>query len=87
MKTITGKQKKCIIKCKSVINDTDFGNPLDRINIDALTCYDASKIISGLLTLIKCNRLVFGGCSVSSTPEFSEALDNVYDTIDKCKVK
>jgi hypothetical protein len=48
-----------------------------------LTCSDASKIIGGLLSLIKCNRFVAHGCKVSNSPMFLKALDDVFDTIDK----
>ena len=33
MKTITDKQIACINKCKSVIDDKENGNALDRIDI------------------------------------------------------
>ncbi len=58
-------------------------NALDRIDITQLTCSDASKIIGGLLSLIKCNRFVAHGCKVSNSPMFLKALDDVFDTIDK----
>ena len=44
MKTITDKQITCINKCKSVIDNKESGNALDRIDITKLTCSDASKI-------------------------------------------
>lgn len=83
MKTITEKQIACINKCKSVIDNKENGNALDRIDITQLTCFDASKIIGGLLSLIKCNRFVAHGCKVSNSPMFLKALDDVFDTIDK----
>ena len=85
MKMITEKQIACINKCKSVIDNKESGNGLDRIDITKLTCYDASKIIGGLLTLTKCYRFVARGCVVSNSPMFLQALDDVYDTIEKYK--
>lgn len=85
MKTITDKQITGINKCKSVIDNKENGNALDRIDITKLTCSDASKIIGGLLSLIKCNRFVAHGCKVSNSPMFMKALDDVFDTIDKYK--
>ena len=85
MKTITDKQITCINKCMSVIDNKENVNSLDRIDITKLTCSDASKIIGGLLSLIKCNRFVAHGCKVSNSPMFMKALDDVFDTIDKYK--
>lgn len=85
MKKITEKQIECIKKCKSVIDDVEMGNDLDKIDITRLTRYDASKIIGGLLALIKCYRYVAKGCAVSSSPAFLKALDDIYDTIEKYK--
>lgn len=83
MKMITEKQAACISRCKSVIDNKENGNALDRIDINKLTCYDASKIIGGLLALIQCNKAVVRGCKVTNTAMFNDALDDVYDTIEK----
>lgn len=83
MKMITEKQAACINRCKSVIDDNKRGNALDRIDINKLTCYDASKIIGGLLALIQCNKAVVRGCKVTNSAMFNDALDDVYDTIEK----
>ena len=72
----------CIQKCKSVIDDKR-GNALDRIDISKLSCSDASKIIGGLLALIKCNKAASNGRRVSNSPAFMGALDDIYDTIEK----
>lgn len=86
MKKITDKQIACINKCKHVIDDNKYGNELDSIDITKLTCYDASKLIGGLLVLIKCDRLIgygYGPLRVSESSMYLKALDDVYDTIEK----
>lgn len=80
---ITEKQIACINRCKSVIDDKDRGNALDRIDISELTRSDASKIIHGLLALIQCNKAVARGCKVSNSAMFLDALDDIYDTIER----
>ena len=87
MKLITQKQKELIIKLKPLCDNKDFVNPLDNVNLDALTIGDASTLIKGLLGLQKCNRLVFRGVVVSNSYAFQCALDDVFDTIEKYQNK
>lgn len=87
MKMITPKQKELIIKLKSFCDNKDFGNPLDKVNLDAFTIGDASTLIKGLLGLQKCNHLAFRGVVVSNSYAFQCALDDVYDTIEKYQNK
>lgn len=83
MRKITEKQKTLIIKLKSFCDNKDFGNPLDKVDLNAFTISDASTLIKGLLGLQKCNHLAFRGVVVSNSYAFQCALDDVYDTIEK----
>lgn len=83
MRKITEKQKALIIKLKSFCDNKDFGNSLDKVDLNAFTISDASTLIKGLLGLQKCNHLAFRGVVVSNSYAFQCALDDVYDTIEK----
>ncbi len=87
MRLITPKQKELIIKLKSFCDNKDFGNPIDKVNLNSFTISDASTLIKGLLGLQKCNHLAFHGIVVSNSYEFQCALDNVYDTLEKYQAK
>lgn len=90
MKAIYAKDIKAMVKQfdlneaeSDYLNDIAEAINKERTDITQLTCSDASKIIGGLLSLIKCNRFVAHGCNVSNSPMFLKALDDVFDTIDK----
>ena len=53
MKMITDKQKKFINDLKGVITENGI-NAIDALDLNKFTCYDASKLISGLLGLRDC---------------------------------
>lgn len=84
MKMITDKQKKFINDIKGVITENGI-NTIDTLDLNKFTCYDASKLISGLLGLIDCYKAITRGACVTSTAYCDEALDNVFDTIEKYK--
>ena len=48
MKMITEKQKKFINDIKGVITENGI-NAIDALDLNKFTCYDASKLIGGLL--------------------------------------
>ena len=50
MKMITEKQKKFINDIKGVITENGI-NAIDALDLNKFTCYDASKLIGGLLGL------------------------------------
>lgn len=54
MKLITPKQKELIAKLKSLCDNKESGNPIDKVNLDSFTIADASTLIKGLLGLQKC---------------------------------
>lgn len=87
MRLITAKQKELIIKLKSFCDNKNFGNPIDKVDLDAFSISDASTLIKGLLGLQKCNHLAFRGVIVSNSYAFQCALDNVYDTLEKYQAK
>ena len=83
MKMITEKQKK-------FINDISYeiGRASCReraLDLNKFTCYDASKLIGGLLGLRDCYKAISRGACVTSTAYCDEALDNVFNTIEKYK--
>lgn len=84
MKMITDKQKKFINDIKGVITENGI-NAIDALDLNKFTCYDASKLISGLLGLRDCYKAISRGVCVTSTAYCDEALDNVFDTIEKYK--
>lgn len=81
MKMITDKQKKFINDIKGVITENGI-NAIDALDLNKFTCYDASKLISGLLGL---SKAISRGACVTSTAYCDEALDNVFNTIEKYK--
>lgn len=83
MKTITEKQLAFIQRNKALLDDNKFGNPLDCIDVTKMSCYDASKLVGGMIGLIKINKTIARGISVSGTPVLDVVLDDVYDTIAK----
>ena len=82
MKMITDKQKKFINDIKGVITENGT-NAIDTLDLNKFTCYDASKLISGLLGLRDCYKAIFRGKSVTRTVYCEKALDDVFDTIEK----
>lgn len=80
MKMITDKQKKFINDIKGVITENGK-NAIDALDLNKFTCYDASKLISGLLGLRDCYKAISRGVCVTSTAYCDEALDNVFNTI------
>jgi len=83
---ITEKQIACIKRNKSLIDNKERGNDLDRIDLTALNRYDASKLIGGLISLAKCNQYLWKtGRPVSNSPYFINAIDDIFDTIEKYK--
>lgn len=83
MKTITEKQLAFIKRNKALLDDNKFGNPLDRIDVTKMSCYDASKLVGGMIGLIKIYKAIGWGIKVSGTPALDVVLDDVYDTIEK----
>ena len=83
MTLITPKQKELIAKLKSLCDNKESGNPIDKVNLDSFTIADASTLIKGLLGLQKCNKLAFRGVVVSNSYAFESALDDVFDTLEK----
>lgn len=84
MKMITDKQKKFINDIKGVITENGK-NVIDTLDLNKFTCYDASKLISGLLGLKNCYKAISYGHSVSNTAYCSDSLDEIFDTIEKYK--
>ena len=82
MKMITEKQKKFINDIKGVITENGI-NAIDALDLNKFTCYDASKLIGGLLGLRDCYKAISRGACVTSTAYCDEALDNVFNTIEK----
>lgn len=62
MKMITDKQKKFINDLKGVITENGI-NAIDALDLNKFTCYDASKLISGLLGLRDCYKAISRGGS------------------------
>lgn len=84
MKMITDKQKKFINDIKGVITENGI-NAIDALDLNKFTCYDASKLISGLLGLRDCYKAISRGARVTNTAFCSDSLDDVFDTIEKYK--
>lgn len=84
MKMITDKQKKFINDIKGVITENGK-NVIDTLDLNKFTCYDASKLIGGLLELRNCYSAISRGYRVTHMVYCSDALDNVFDTIEKYK--
>lgn len=83
VKKITDKQIATINKMKGLI-EIQGHNELDEIDLNSLSRYDASKIISGLIVISTNNRLIALGHKASDSI-FLKALDDVFDTIEKYK--
>lgn len=66
MKMITEKQKKFINDIKGVITENGI-NAIDALDLNKFTCYDASKLIGGLLGLRDCYKAISRGACVTST--------------------
>lgn len=60
MKMITEKQKKFINDIKGVITENGI-NAIDALDLNKFTCYDASKLIGGLLGLRDCYKAISRG--------------------------
>ena len=81
---ITEKQINAINKMKSLLK-VDGRNPLDEIDLRKMSRKDASILIGGLIDFQKCNKAVWQGYRVSNTAFFNDALDSIYEVIDKYK--
>lgn len=84
MKMITDKQKIFINDLKGVITENGE-NAIDKLDLNKFTCFDASKLIEGLLGLRDCYKAIFRGIKVSHTVYCENSLDLVFDTIEKYK--
>lgn len=84
MKMITEKQKKFVNDIKGIITENGI-NAIDALDLNKFTCYDASKLIGGLLGLRDCYKAIYKGERVTGTAYCNEDLHNVFDTIEKYK--
>ena len=84
MKMITDKQKKFIDDLKGIITENGE-NAIDKLDLNKFTCYDASKLIKGLLGLRDCYKAISRGIKVTQTVYCEDSLDAAFDTIEKYK--